>query len=87
MIGMNEIALSKNASATESFSASIIPVMAGPITLAPLKTLELIAIAFGRSSLPTICITSPCLAGMSRDITIPKERERAIKSGMFMLCV
>jgi hypothetical protein len=42
------------------------PAMDGPMTLATLNALELSAIAFIRSSRPTISLTSACLVGTSK---------------------
>ncbi len=45
------------------------PAMAGPIMRAPLKIIEFIEIALGRSSRPTISTTNACRPRAARTIT------------------
>ena len=47
------------------------PAIAGPIMRAPLKIIEFIAIALGRSSRPTISTTNAWRPGMSNELTNP----------------
>ena len=54
------------------------PAMAGPITRAPLKIIELSAIALGKSSRPTISTTKVWRAGMSKAVTRPLTAARMI---------
>ena len=50
------------------------PAIAGPTTRAPLKIIELSAIALGKSSRPTISTTKVWRAGMSKAVTRPLKR-------------
>ena len=52
------------------------PATAGPIVRAPLNIIEFSAIAFGRSSIPTISTTNACRPGMSNELTIPLKAAR-----------
>ncbi len=47
------------------------PAIAGPTTRAPLKIEEFSAIAFIRSSFPTISFKKACRMGMSNALTMP----------------
>src|SRR5690606_27247575 len=51
------------------------PAILGPITLAPLKILELSAMAEGSSSKVTISGTKACRAGESTALTVPKRND------------
>ena len=48
------------------------PAMAGPVILARLKTALFSAIAFCRSSRPTISIANDCLVGLSTTVAMPR---------------
>ena len=54
--------------------------MAGPATRAPLNIEELSAIAFSKSSRPTISIRNDCRAGTSNAFTVPSSVASAIIS-------
>ncbi len=54
--------------------------MAGPATRAPLNIEELSAIAFNKSSRPTISIRKDCRAGTSNAFTVPSSVARQIIS-------
>jgi hypothetical protein len=54
------------------------PATAGPTTRAPLKIIELSAIALGKSSRPTISTTKVWRAGMSKAVTRPLIAARMI---------
>ena len=59
------------------------PAIAGPIMRAPLKIIEFIAIALGRSSRPTISTTNACRPGMSNELTRPLNAARKITYSTF----
>ena len=51
--------------------ANKIPPSAGPMMRAPLNIIELTAMAFGKSSRPTISTTNACRAGPSKALITP----------------
>ena len=55
-----------------------IPAIAGPKILAPLNIAEFKAIAFKRSSFPTISLIKACLVGASKAFTKPKHKAKNI---------
>src|SRR5579884_3453964 len=54
------------------------PAIAGPKTRAPLKIEELRAMAFGKSSLPTICTRNAWRIGTSKAFTMPTRKATTI---------
>ncbi len=67
--------------------ATVNAAIAGPTTRAPLNIEEFSAIAFGRSSLPTICTRKACRIGTSNAFTIPTRNAMAINSHSLIKCV
>ncbi len=59
------------------------PAIAGPTIRAPLKIIEFIAIALGKSSRPTISTTNACRPGMSNELTNPLSAARTITYSTF----
>src|SRR5216683_3114006 len=60
-------------------SAIANPAIAGPTALAPLKIEEFSAMAFGKSSFPTICTKKACRIGTSNALTMPTRNAITIK--------
>src|SRR5712692_8853492 len=63
------------------------PATAGPTTRAPLKIEEFNAIAFGKSSFPTICTKNACRIGTSNAFTIPTRNAMKMTSQSRIKCV
>ena len=63
------------------------PAIGGPITRALLNIDEFSAIAFGKSSFPTICTRNACRIGTSNAFTIPTRNAIKIRCHTFSKCV